>query len=371
MKPDDDSNLSGERVAKTAPLRRAVSHRRSGRISMTTARLHHTLPQAYLSAFTDKGNKEGKLHVLDVESGYSFRTSPKNVAAERDFNRVDIEGCPLDAAEQAFALFEEPAVEAIRKVLVSEVFPCNEDCNLILNFLAFIAIHNPHLRNTFNRAREKELHLICSLLVSDKKLFDTHLRRAREDGHVPDTRLSFENVKKFVEDRRYRIEFSPGDNLRTELKAFDKVLPLLGQRTWSLLIAPGGGPEFICSDHPVTIVWKDARNAPVGYGLKETEVFFPLGRRAGFYGTFEDPLPPVVHLRPVHVATMNTRVVMNAKRHIFSTLKSFKIKYRGEVVEVQCERNNAFNTKDRKKNRMIKKFFISFFYFRRAARFKR
>lgn len=309
---------------------------------MTTARLHHYVPQSYLSAFTDNGNKEGQFFVLDAKTGNSFRTSPKNVAKERDFNRVDIEGQPLDAAEQAFALFEEPAVEAIRKVLVSQVFPNNEDCNLILNLLCLIAIRNPRLRNNFNRAREEEIHLIGTLLVSDKKLFDWHLRRARKDGHVPDTDVSFEDVKKFVKDRRYRIEFPPGDNLRTELKAFDKVLPLLGQRTWSLLVAPAVGPEFICSDHPVTIVWKDGRCAPVGYGLKETEVFFSLGRRVGFYGTFEDPLPSIVHLNPAHVATMNTRVVMNANKHIFSTLRSFFISYRGGVAELFCNSKNSF-----------------------------
>jgi hypothetical protein len=50
------------------------------------------VPQAYLAAFTDKGTKGGKLFVLDVHTGRGFRTSPKNVASERDFNRVDIEG---------------------------------------------------------------------------------------------------------------------------------------------------------------------------------------------------------------------------------------------------------------------------------------
>jgi hypothetical protein len=34
--------------------------------------------------------KEGQFYVLDPDSGKCFRTIPYNVAAERDFNRVDL-----------------------------------------------------------------------------------------------------------------------------------------------------------------------------------------------------------------------------------------------------------------------------------------
>ena len=305
-----------------------------------TARHHHYLPRAYLATFTDNGTKDGQFFVLEVKSGRAFRTSPKNVAAERDFNRVDIEGKSPDAIEQAPASFEQRAAQAIRDTVASETFPNDEDCNFILNLLGLIAVRNPHLRNSFNRFREEVMHRIGNLLVSDKKIWDYHVRKAREAGEVIKDTVSFENVKRFVEERRYRIEFSPEGNLRVEFRAFDKLLPILAQRTWSLLVAPADGPEFICSDHPVSLVWKNGRRGPVGYGLKETEVFFPLGRRVGFYGTFENPLRPLVKLKPGHVATMNRRVALNADRHVFSTLQVFSMWHEGQVRDVECGSND-------------------------------
>jgi hypothetical protein len=114
--------------------------------------------------------------------------------------------------------------------------------------------------------------MLGDLLVSDRRIFDSHVRRAAEAGYIANTNVSFESVKKFVEERRYTIEFHPQDNSRIEFEAFDKLLPLLGQRTWSIFLTPPGGPEFICSDHPVTLVWKGGRGGPVGFGLKNTEV---------------------------------------------------------------------------------------------------
>jgi hypothetical protein len=289
----------------------------------STARRHHYLPQAYLAAFTRTGSKDDQFFVLDVHSGRPFSTSPINVAVERDFNRVDIEGRSIDAIEQALSPFEEQAVMAIRNVIESEKFPNEEDCNWILNLLGLIAVHNPQLRKSFNRSREQLIHCIGDLLVSDKKIWEHHVKKAREFVENINNDVSFDNMKQFIEERKYRLEFSPEGNLRVEFHAFDKLLPILGQRTWSVLVAPNDGPEFICSDHPVTLVWKSGKVGPVGYGLKETEVFFPLGRNIGFYGVFETPLKPAVKLKPDHVAMMNRRVILNAERHVFSALESF------------------------------------------------
>ena len=203
-----------------------------------TARKHHYLPQAYLAAFTDTGTKDGQFYVLDIRDGTRFRTSPKNVAAERDFNRVDFEGKSPDILERAFSPFEDRAVQAIRKVICTETFPSDEDCNDIINLLCLIAVRNPQLRRSFNRSRQDMIHQICNLLVSDEKIWDHHLKKAQEAGNVAETNISFEQAKQFIEDRRYQIEFPPADNLRIEIPTFDKLLPILGQRRWSLLVAP-------------------------------------------------------------------------------------------------------------------------------------
>lgn len=303
------------------------------------AKLHHYVPQAYLAAFTDEGNKGGRFFVLEVRTGRSFNTSPKNVAAEKDFNRVDIEGKPPDVIEQALSLFEGHAAKAIRNVIANEQFPNNEDYNYILNLLGFIAVHNPRHRTSLNRTRVALAQQIADLLVCDERIYDHYVLNARKSGVEIRDDVSFKDLKWFVKEREYRIEISPEGHVGTGLRIFDKLLPVLGQRTWSLLVAPRRGPEFICSDHPVTLVSKNQRRGPLGFGLKETEVFFPLGRKVGFYGVFEAPLPPVVKLKPGYVAAMNRRIALNAQRHVFSALESFAMWHEGQIRKVHCGSN--------------------------------
>lgn len=219
---------------------------------------------------------------------------------------------------------------------MSRTFPDATEFNVILNLVGLMAVRNPRIRDMFNEAREQTMHMIGEVLVSDRRIFESHMRRAAEAGYISDMNVSFEDLKKFVEERQYTIEFHPQGNSRIEFEAFDKLLPILGQRTWSLFLTPPEGPEFICSDHPVTLIWKNGRVGPVGFGLRETEVFVPLGREVGLYGTFEDPLPPVVNLRAEAVAAMNTRSAASAERYVFSCLKMFSIKHEGLVREVDC-----------------------------------
>lgn len=75
---------------------------------------------------------------------------------------------------------------------------------------------------------------------------------------------------------------------------------------------------------------------PVGFGLKYTEVFFPLGPTVGMYGTYEDHLLEVVKLSPINVARMNRRIMDNAEKHVYSTSQCIYIQDQGKIMEVQC-----------------------------------
>lgn len=301
------------------------------------ARKHHYLPQGYLSGFTDSGTQDNRFFVLEVQTGRSFVTSPKNVAAERDFNRVEIDGKDPDTLEQALALFEESAVNAIRSVERTGAFPDDPDFSYLINLLCLIAVRNPRQRKSLNRSREQVVRHIAELLVSDKKLWEHHVKKAKNAGKLIPSNVPFEDVKRFVHGGEYQIEFGVEGNIRTELKVFNSLLPVLGKRFWSLFVAPEKAPDFIWSDHPVTLVWKDPKvKGPIGYGLRHTEVFFPLNRRRALWGVFENPLPPVFIPDEPMVAEMNARVALNAERHVFSPCESFMMQFEGKVREVRC-----------------------------------
>ena len=76
------------------------------------ARRHHFVPQGYLAGFTNDGTRAGLLTVFDRVSQSIFLAKPRNVAAKRDFNRVDLEGRPPDYLEQAMGEFEGKAISA-------------------------------------------------------------------------------------------------------------------------------------------------------------------------------------------------------------------------------------------------------------------
>lgn len=299
-----------------------------------TARKHHYVPQAYLASFTENGEKTGNFYVMNVLEGNRFKTSPKNVAAERDFNRVDIDGHAPDVLENALSTFENDAALAIRRVISSREFPDEKDYNSIINLIGLLAVRNPATRKAFNQSKEQELRVIFSILASDKKLWEHHMRRGKDAGENW-ADLSFDDFQSCVNNDEYGFIFYPQENLRVEFKALDKILELLALRTWSLLLVPPDGPEFICCDHPVTLTWKGGRKGNIGYALHQTEVFFPLGRHAGFYGVFEDTLKPVVNCKPLNVAIMNRHVINGAEPHIYSGSNKVCFWGNGSIQEIK------------------------------------
>lgn len=302
----------------------------------SSARRHHYVPQGYLGCFTDKGTKTGQFFVLDVDSGRKFRTSPKNVAVEIDFNRIDVEGYPPDYIEHMLGQMEDDAIAAIRRVADSRAFPSDEDYSAILHLICLIAVRNPTMRASFNAAREQSIRIIGDLLVSDKSIWANHVEKARANGiDIPDS-VSFQDMKAFIEGGEYEIDFHPQSNLRVEMNAFDKMLPVLHERTWSLIIAPEDGPEFITSDHPVALTFKNDRLGPIGLATKGTELFFPLTRNLGMYGAHEDALRKVVEAKPRGVAKLNQRVASTAPRYIFSAKDHFAVCVNGQIELIEC-----------------------------------
>jgi Protein of unknown function (DUF4238) len=49
---------------------------------------------------------DNKIIAIDLRTGKRFTTNPKNVAQERDFNRIDSDTFAPDALEMAYAEFE-------------------------------------------------------------------------------------------------------------------------------------------------------------------------------------------------------------------------------------------------------------------------
>jgi hypothetical protein len=297
------------------------------------ARNHHFVPQGYLGGFTDTGTRDGQLYVFDLATRKSFRTRPRNVAAEKDFNRVEVEGQPPDFLEKGLGALEGKASAVIREMGQTKQLARDEDLVYVINLICLLVVRNPRGRRSLTRAKQQTAKTIAQMLVSDKKLWDQHLRSAREAGHITGPDVSFERMKEFVDGERYTIEVATEALIHTELKVFDDILKCVGSRCWSLLDAAPDAPDFITCDHPVTLVFKDpGTSGPIGVGLKQTEIVFPLSPRQALRGVFEDPFKPVVVVKPVGVAAMNTRILRHADRQLYSREPEVSVLRNGEVV---------------------------------------
>ena len=299
---------------------------------MNVARKHHFVPQGYLAGFTD----DGKLTVFDLESKKTFRTTPKNVAAKRDFNRIDVHGLPPDAVERALGDFEGKAISTIRWLQESEGSMTDDELSDIVTLMTLLVTRNPRRRHRMNAARRHAVRVIASMLTSDRRIYESHVARAKRDGFISkDAHVPFEKVEKFVREDQYAVEISTTENLQQEFCiSFNNIFDMLASRSWSLVIADADAPDFVTCDHPVAVVFKDnGRHGPIGYGLPGTEVSFPLGPRHAVLGVLENPLRPQITARTEEVAALNSRTVYHADRQVYAKSRRALILQRDGIAE--------------------------------------
>jgi hypothetical protein len=307
---------------------------------VTAARRHHFLPQAYLAGFTDTGNKDGRLYVLNVQTGKGFSTAPANVAVKRDFNIIDDDDKPIDALEKAMSQFEGPLSNVLRRIRESSTYPSAEDLNWVLNLVSLVATRNPRrraMRESFMLQRAK---ISADLIVSDRGFFKATMRRARDQGHVTGRVIGFEEMRAHVLSADYTMSVPIASNHVPEFRAQGKALEQLGRRSWSLLLAEPGA-NFICCDHPVSIIPnKDKTLANLSIDTEDTALLFPLSSRMALHGSLgSDHLPQIVKLSHNNVARANTRIWEGAMRQVYSAAATFQIVRRG--VEYRIDLGSA------------------------------
>ena len=116
---------------------------------MATARKHHYVPQMYLTGFANKGDQ---YFVVDASTRKAFTTSTANIAAERDYNKIEVDGVPADALEKELGHFEGGISPAIKRVRETASFGENgRDREDIINLITLLAVRNPRTRHDMER----------------------------------------------------------------------------------------------------------------------------------------------------------------------------------------------------------------------------
>src|ERR1700731_52173 len=113
---------------------------------MSAPRLHHWIPQFYLARVTENGAKDSKLFVVDLPAKKSFSTIPRNVCAERDFNRVESPDFPADALETSLSRFEAAVAGSMAEVIEHPRTFSAEAWHYTVNFMSVLAARSPFTR---------------------------------------------------------------------------------------------------------------------------------------------------------------------------------------------------------------------------------
>lgn len=116
------------------------------------AKNHHFVSQGYLAGFTEDGTRNGRLFVAGLVSRRVFPTNPRNVGAERDFNRIEADGYDPDTLERQLGEFESTAISVIRGIQASGELPADEELSYVINLMALLVVRNPRSRRTMNTA---------------------------------------------------------------------------------------------------------------------------------------------------------------------------------------------------------------------------
>ncbi len=305
---------------------------------MSDPRKHHFISQCYLKGFTVDARKDCPLFAVNLADGSTFQTKPLNVAAERDFNRA--EGLPPGAVENALVGFETQVDAALTRIRQLKSIEDSDDWMVVLNLAALFTVRNPRWREIARDAIERLSRAIMDLALATPERWESQVRAMREDGVIKgEPKATYEQMKKFHEEGNYTVEVATGAHLLREFGVHEPILETMAARRWVLCIAGQESGGFITSDHPVCLMHADGTlptpKRPVGHGMRDTMVVFPLSSELLAIGTFEGA-KGVADLDSAKVAQLNGIVGGFGERQIYARDDSFRVVIGGEPESISC-----------------------------------
>lgn len=254
------------------------------------------MPQFYLRNFT----ADGKVFVLRTKDSRLFRTSPRNIAGERDLYKL--EGPEPQLAEELFGQVESSLTPILSKIISTESLPPAESDDFVslMSFLAILEMRHPKQLNKIEdftkKIMERTVELYSHYIPEEgKKLID---------GQVV-TRDQVKSAVAALNEGRIKIHVPRDHSLSTSLNTIETITELLMNRSWTLAIAEEN--SFITTSKPLLLLWDDIElhlRHPAGFGMKSTTVYFPLSPRLMMIGKFET-LKEKCNLDSTAVAAIN------------------------------------------------------------------
>ncbi|UOA33134.1 hypothetical protein DSM110093_02946 [Sulfitobacter sp. DSM 110093] len=287
---------------------------------------HHYVPQLYLRNFADGIGRKSRVFTFDSTTNETFKTSVRNVASKRHFNRIEIDGVDPNYLEDGLAEMEGELAPFLAEVVSEKRFRTSEHFDWTMNLAAQLSVRNPRMRGQLEKLHKDIAERIASLSVSTREIWESQRKRMQEAGKAFNTKVTYEQAKKFHDDKNYDIAIDQTHLIKLEMKMVETVLTELGNRNWCF-VSPPDGHIFITCDDPVVLSWRDQKERGSygpGHGLMDTLITFSLSSDLLLLGTFEN-LPPVMRYDALQVADANTHIARYSTKQIYARSSDFNI----------------------------------------------
>jgi hypothetical protein len=287
---------------------------------MAITRKHHYVPQMYLTGFA---NNKGQCFVVDASTRKTFTSSTANIAAERDYNKIEAQGVPADALEKELGKFEGVIAPGIKRVRETASFgEDRRDREDIINLITLLAVRNPRTRNDMDKLYTELFRAMIVMPFEDPARWDALVEQLKAAGQWPEgAPTDFVGHKEFVEENKYKLKPHQNFTLEMELGATERLYPYFDARKWRILKAQDDSGGFVTTDHPVCVHRSEGLNygqqfAPV-LGLSDRDILFPLSSKVALMGRLEGD-EDVMEADRQTVASFNSAVMGYAMKQIYA-----------------------------------------------------
>ncbi len=293
---------------------------------MSVPKNHHYISKFYLRNFTESGDEKEMLFAYDKVKNNYFRSNPDDICYIKYFNKISFPGKEY-IVETEQAKVESVLAISFKEIIETKNYPNDEQLVHILNFIALVSLRNPKTRAIFDKLYTDIADKFMSMTMSSEKIYKDQCLQA---GIKEEDILPYEEQKKFTEDKsRYTLEVNQEVHIKSEIEAIEELVNILYQRNWYLIISDETIGEFITSDYPVSIapLNKSDNLQHLGFGMKNTEVCFPISKYLAFSGIFENKKQKKFIATKDIVNKINKATYDFANKQVFSTKKiDFNIK---------------------------------------------
>ncbi len=291
------------------------------------SRRHHYVPQFYLNGFAGD-HERPRLFTVDLMGRKNFYANPLNIALKGDFHTVEVDGHPPDLIETALSDFEGAVAPALARTVATATFASSEDKSYLLTFATLLLVKHPRMRAVMDNVVNAVVHGASRSEASDAEAWEIKLRGMIDAGEMPPN-TDIEALRHSILSGDHTIKLSTGAHLEMEFEVAEELFPLVAQRKWNIYRAVEG--EFVTCDRPVALSWADpTKNSPIGLGLKNTRLLFPLSPTVAISGGFE-LRDATVDLGAEDVAKINGRIILHAGRQVYARDEQFQYSIHGNT----------------------------------------